>query len=212
MQEFDALLQVADRLLSPQGGCPWDQKQTFKSLQPFILEEAHEVIEAVDLDHDGKMCEELGDLLYVIIFYGKLGEKFHRFTMQQIINTVKEKLIRRHPHVFGGIKADTLEEIKENWERIKKEEKKEKGERPGLERLPATLPLLTKAQKILERLEREGSPLPVPEGKVLTEESVGKEILHLVELARREGIDAESVFRRELIHLEESSIPETSIE
>lgn len=205
MREFDALLEVADRLLSPQGGCPWDQKQTFKSLQPFILEEAHEVIEAVDLDNARNLCEELGDLLYVIVFYGKLGEKLGRFTTQEILTTVKEKLIRRHPHVFGSVKADTLDEIKANWERIKKEEKKEKGEKTqGVERLPLTLPLFAKAQKILERLERAGSPLPVASVKSLTEESVGEELLSLVESARKEGIDVESAFRRALQRLEQS--------
>src|SRR3990167_9026225 len=104
MEAFSALLQVAEQLLGP-NGCPWDIKQTFTSLQPYVLEEAHEVIEAVDADDDQKMIEELGDLLYTIVFYGKLGEKQGRFSMEQIVHCVRDKLVRRHPHVFGEVKV-----------------------------------------------------------------------------------------------------------
>src|ERR1700720_2855460 len=122
MEQFDELLHVAEKLLSPEG-CPWDLKQTFQSLQPYVLEEAHEVIEAVDLDDDQKIVEELGDLLYTIIFYGKLAEKTRRFSMEQIVSTVKEKLIRRHPHVFGDVNVENVDEVVSNWEKIKKQEK-----------------------------------------------------------------------------------------
>ena len=105
MKQFDELISVAEKLLSPEG-CPWDLKQTFTTLQPYVLEEAHEVIEAVDLNDDSKILEELGDLLYVIVFYGKLGEKQGRFSLKDIIDTIKEKLIRRHPHIYGDVKVE----------------------------------------------------------------------------------------------------------
>ena len=90
MNQFDSLLHVAERLLGAQG-CPWDQKQTFLSLQPYVLEEAHEVIEAVDLDDDRKIIEELGDLLYTIVFYGKLAEKSGRFSINDIVTGIRGK-------------------------------------------------------------------------------------------------------------------------
>ena len=139
MKEFDDLIAVAEKLLSPEG-CPWDHKQTFLSLQPYVLEEAHEVIEAVDSGEDEQIVEELGDLLYTVIFYGKLAEKEGRFATVDIIKAVKEKLIRRHPHVFGEVKVEHVDEIAQNWERIKKEEKQSRKKEPG--GIPPTLPLL----------------------------------------------------------------------
>src|SRR5579863_8504265 len=99
MEQFDSLLRVAERLLGP-NGCPWDQTQTFASLQPYVLEQAHEVIEAVDLDNDKKILEELGDLLYTVIFYAKLAEKTGRFSLEEILVSIRDKLVRRHPHIF----------------------------------------------------------------------------------------------------------------
>src|SRR5579863_10005397 len=144
MDQFDSLLRVAETLLGP-GGCPWDQKQTFASLQPYVLEEAHEVIEAIDADDDGKMVEELGDLLYTVIFYGKLAEKTGRFSLVDIVNAIEEKLIRRHPHVFGEVKVEGADEVLKNWEKIKLEEKGDKRPESVLDGIPPTLPLVTRA-------------------------------------------------------------------
>ena len=201
MKQFDALLHVAETLLGP-SGCPWDQKQTFLTLQPYVLEEAHEVIEAVDADHDAKMVEELGDLLYTIIFYGKLGEKTGRFSVADIVDAVREKLIRRHPHVFGDVKVEGSDEVVKNWEKIKAEEKK--GEKPAglLEGIPATTPLILKAQKILKKLQRSGSPLaPKDTPKADSEEEIGEKLLSLILSAENSGFDAESALRRALSRL-----------
>ena len=137
MKAFDALLHVAEKLLGPQG-CPWDQKQTFQSLQPYVLEEAHEVIEAVDLDDDRKIVEELGDLLYTVVFYGKLAEKTGRFSLEDIVSTIKEKLVRRHPHIFGDVKVDSVDEIVSNWEKIKAQEKGSAAQK--IDAIPQSLP------------------------------------------------------------------------
>src|SRR3989339_1148864 len=120
MKQFDELWDVATRLNSSEG-CPWDLKQTFISLQPYVLEEAHEVVEAVDRGMDKEIVEELGDLLYTVLFYAKVAEKEGRFSIEEILKTVKEKLIRRHPHVFENLKVETEEEVVRNWEKIKKE-------------------------------------------------------------------------------------------
>lgn len=201
MDEFNSLLSIAEKLLGPDG-CPWDQKQTFLSLQPYVLEEAHEVIEAVDADDDRKMIEELGDLLYTIIFYGKLGEKHHRFSMEDIIKAVKEKLVRRHPHVFGEVKVSTIDEIAKNWEKIKAEEKKEAKPTGKLDSIPPTLPALIRAQKIMKRIRRAGSSLIDQEMQVKSEEEIGDQLLKLIFLAELNDVDAESALRRSLSKLE----------
>ena len=105
MKAFDELLDVA-RTLNGEKGCPWDIKQTFFSLQPYVIEEAHELVEAVDRGDDQEIVEELGDLLYTVVFYAKVAEREKRFTMEDILNCEKEKLIRRHPHVFGEVEAE----------------------------------------------------------------------------------------------------------
>lgn len=198
MEAFERLLSVADRLMGP-GGCPWDHTQTFQSLQAYVLEEAHEVIEAVDLNEDHKIVEELGDLLYTVVFYAKIGEKTGRFKMEDILTAVTEKLIRRHPHVFADVKVDHVDEIIQNWEAIKKQEKKDLPPKNILEGMPQTLPTLVKAQKLARKLQRAGSPLcDVPSKEELTEKGVGKTLFELIVLAEKQGIDVESALRRTL--------------
>lgn len=203
MDQFDALLHVAEKLLGP-NGCPWDQTQTFLSLQPYVLEEAHEVIEAVDADDDRKIIEELGDLLYTVVFYGKLAEKSGRFSIEEIVKTIKEKLIRRHPHVFAEVKVEGVDEIIKNWEQIKAEEKKEEKRLSKLDGIPPTLPTLVKAQKILKRIQRSGFDLPNQEAKMTLEEEIGDELLKLILRAESNGIDTESALRRSLSKLEDA--------
>lgn len=202
MEPFDSLLQVAEQLLGP-NGCSWDQKQTFLSLQPYVIEEAHEVVEAVDADDDEKMIEELGDLLYTIVFFGKLAEKMGRFSMEQIIQTVKEKLIRRHPHVFGDLKVKDTEEIIKNWEKIKAEEKGKKSS--SEQKPPSTLPTLIRAQKILKQLMRIDSPLISQElAPPLSEKELAEAMMALIVRAEQNGLDAESALRRSLTRLEQA--------
>jgi MazG family protein len=203
MDQFDSLLRVADKLLGP-NGCPWDIKQTFTSLQPYVLEEAHEVIEAVDANDDRKIVEELGDLLYTIVFYGKLAEKTGRFSLLEIVSAIEEKLIRRHPHVFGEVKVEGTDEVVKNWEKIKAQEKGEEKPKSVLDGIPPTLPLITRAQKILKRIQRTGSPLAPKEPSSSSEEELGNQLLALILQAENSGIDAESALRRSLSRTEEA--------
>ena len=154
MKDFDNLLAIADRLLGP-NGCPWDLKQTFFTLQPYLLEEAHELIEAIDQENPLKIAEELGDVLYVLIFAAKIGEKEGKFTMSDALQTVAEKLIRRHPHIFGEEKISSTEDVVRNWEEIKKKE----GKANPISDIPATLPALARAQKVIHKLQRHKSPI-----------------------------------------------------
>jgi tetrapyrrole methylase family protein/MazG family protein len=123
MKNFDELIEIAKMLNGPHG-CPWDQKQTFTTLQKYILEEAQEVVQAVEKRDFENLKEELGDLLYVIIFYSQIAEKNKIFTLEEIVQEIKEKLIRRHPHVFGDEKIFDADSVAKRWQEIKALEKK----------------------------------------------------------------------------------------
>ncbi len=190
MKQFDELIRISETLLGPQG-CPWDHKQTFLSLQPYVLEEAHEVIEAVDLDDGEKMIEELGDLLYTIIFYGKLGERENRFQLVDIIDGICQKLVRRHPHVFGEVKVASADEVVANWNTIKQQEK---AKATSTTTLPPKLPTLMRGQKMVkQRLKT--API---EKKEMSEKQIGEGLIELLKQAELNGIDAESALRRAL--------------
>ena len=151
---FNELVAIMRRLRGP-GGCPWDAEQTHESLTRYLLEETYEVIEAIEMKSQENLKEELGDLLLQPVFHAAIAEESGTFTIDDIIRTLCEKLIRRHPHVFENMEiTDSVEQIK-NWERIKKNEKG--SERPSaLSGVPEHLPALLKAQKITEKAARVG--------------------------------------------------------
>jgi len=120
---IDKLLAIMARLRSEQG-CPWDKKQTMESLKPFIIEEAYEVIEAIEGGKPEEVCEELGDLLLQIVFLAQIGKESGDFDFEDVVRSINEKMLRRHPHVFGDETADSAEEVLHRWEQIKQEEKK----------------------------------------------------------------------------------------
>lgn len=187
MEEFKELIRVADRLLGPDG-CPWDREQTFFTLQPYLLEETHELIEAIDMKDPSKISEELGDVLYALIFIAKLGEKETSFTLADSIRLVAEKLIRRHPHVFGNKKISSSDEVVSQWEEVKKKE----GKKSPIDNIPPTLPALSRAQKVIHKLRRQKNTIIE---EPLTND-VGQRLFDLVKEAESEGIDAESALRR----------------
>lgn len=195
MKAFDDLLAVAKTLNSP-GGCPWDLEQTFETLRPYVLEEAHEVVDAVDKGDEKELVEELGDLLFTALFYAMIGEREGKFTLEEILTAVREKLIRRHPHVFGEKEANSMEEVIQNWERVKKIEKEERAS--ALDGIPKALSSLQKGEKILKRVRKAGAPKREP-GASDRKEILANKILSVVEEAVKEGIDLDSAFREELV-------------
>ncbi len=207
MKSFDKLLEVSDRLLA-QDGCPWDREQTFKSLRPYLLEEAHEALEAIDEDQDEMIIEELGDLLYIIIFYAKLGAIQERFTIEEVLETVREKMVRRHPHIFGDVKVKKVEEVIYHWERIKKLEKSSR--KSPLEGIPKSLGIVSRAQKVLRKMISEDFELPFMK-KQLTEEELGEQLLSLVYQAEASGIDSEQVMRKALKNYENNFVDNYNI-
>lgn len=202
MKEFDELLEVGNRLLGPKG-CPWDHKQTFFSLQPYVLEEAHEVVEAVDGQNNEEIVEELGDLLYTVVFYAKIAEKEGRFSMKAILESITEKLIRRHPHVFGSIGEKTEEEIVKNWNRIKLEEKGKENRTSALDGIPDGLQTLSKAQKMAKVFDRTKF-LPLEEIQPKKEDEMAEELFSLIQIAEKSGVDLEGAFRRKLAFYKKS--------
>jgi tetrapyrrole methylase family protein/MazG family protein len=140
------------RLRSEQG-CPWDKKQTHETLRPYLIEEAYEVLDAIEQGQDAAFCEELGDLLLQVVFHAQIASETGRFTIDDVSSAIVDKLIRRHPHVFGDVKADTPEQVLVNWEKIKKEEKGGKR-RSVLDGLPGHLPALLYAYRIQEKVAK----------------------------------------------------------
>ncbi|MDA8101036.1 MAG: nucleoside triphosphate pyrophosphohydrolase [Nitrospiraceae bacterium] len=153
-EAFLRLLGLMARLRE-ENGCPWDRKQTPASLKPFLIEECFEVIDAIDEGSPPKIREELGDLLFQIVFHARIAEEQGEFDIADVLTTIREKMVRRHPHVFGTAQAATDREVLANWEEIKK---REKGGEPQsvLEGVPKTLPSLLRAHKIQERAARVG--------------------------------------------------------
>ena len=125
-QWFDKLVAVQSRLRAPKG-CPWDREQTHESLRTYLLEESYEVLEALESDDDSKFAEEMGDLLLQVVFHSQIATEERRFTVSDVVREIHDKMIRRHPHVFGETQAKDSAEVLRNWEQIKAEERRAKG-------------------------------------------------------------------------------------
>jgi len=206
---FENLKEIVARLRSP-GGCPWDREQTHDSLKGTLLEESYEVLEALDSRDPEKLREELGDLLMQVMIHTAIAEEAGEFTMAQVIRGISQKLIRRHPHVFGDVKADTAREVMVNWEVIKGRERP--AGRSSLANVPKQMPALAYAQAVQQRVARLGFDWQNVEGVIdklaeeareLVEGESKEEKLHetgdlffaLVNLARWLGLDAEDSLR-----------------
>lgn len=180
---------VIDRLVSP-GGDPWKREQTHQTLAPYLLEESYEAYDAI-VDHDlDALREELGDVLLQIVLHARLAEELpedQRWSVDDVAAGLVDKMVRRNPHVFAGEAVAGVDEIVENWERIKREEKSRTS---VLEGVALSQPALALAAKILQRAERAGLQAPLPAG-----DELGAELLRLVARARGQGLDAEALLR-----------------
>lgn len=150
------LAEIMDRLRS-ENGCPWDKEQTSRTLKPFLIEEAFEVAEAIDSGDPTALKEELGDLLFQIVFHSRLAKERGEFTLDDVISHVSEKMIRRHPHVFNGTEAKDAADALGQWEKIKAGEKKRDSILGGI---PRSLPTLIRAKRLQERAARVGFDWP----------------------------------------------------
>jgi MazG family protein len=159
--KFEKLVEIMATLRGP-NGCPWDKQQDFNSLKPMLVEEVYEVLEAVENEDFDGLSEELGDMLLHVLFHAQLGKEAAQFDINTVIEKISDKLVRRHPHVFGNDSASTPEEVIKNWEAIKAQEKAEKlkgrtaEQRSLLEGIPSKLPALHEAHQISSRAVRVG--------------------------------------------------------
>lgn len=157
MESVDRLHEIMTKLRDPEKGCPWDREQTLSSLKPCVLEEAYELLSAMDNPEDKhNHIEELGDVLLQVMFQSVMAEQEGRFTFDDVANAISDKLIRRHPHVFGDVEADDTQTVLRNWEQIKQSEHKREARHSALDGVPAALPGLIKAQRIQEKAARVG--------------------------------------------------------
>ena len=160
MQEIEKLLEIMQKLRG-KDGCPWDREQDHQSLRPYLLEEAYEVLDALDKQDMNNFCEELGDLLLQIVFHAGIAEENGRFTFADVVRGINEKMIRRHPHVFGEIKVKDSDEVLTNWEEIKAWEKRNQAKAKSvLDEVPGSLPALMLAEKVQKKAAKTGFDWP----------------------------------------------------
>jgi tetrapyrrole methylase family protein/MazG family protein/ATP diphosphatase len=215
-QTFPRLVELMRRLLAPDG-CPWDREQTFGTLRRYVLEEACEVIDAIDGGDRRELCAELGDLLLQVVFQAELARAEGAFGPDDVVASICDKLVRRHPHVFADASCANADEVLQNWERIKAVERA--GARKGsgvLSGVARSLPALTRAQRVGEKVARVGFDWPDARGSRAkveeelreldqaiaggdadrAEAELGDVLFALVNLARHAGVDAEGALRR----------------
>lgn len=209
---FESFQEIVAHLRSPEG-CPWDREQTHKSLRPFLIEEAFELVAALDAEDQNSMQEELGDLLLQIVLHVQIGSEIGEFTMADVLKGIHEKLVRRHPHVFGDLVLTDADRVVENWEKLKTAEREKGGEgADALAGVSVALPALFQAQTYQDRAARAGFDFGSIEGlkeKIAAglelldsvdspekiELRLGDLLFSLVDLARRLDVDAESALR-----------------
>jgi len=190
MSSFDKLVGIMKRLHDP-GGCPWDREQTHESLKPYLLEETYEVLEAIDAASDEHLAEELGDLLLQVVFHAEIAERAGRFTIEDVIEGIIEKLVRRHPHVFSDTTVDGSAQVIKNWEEIKRGEKRDRENGSVLDGLPKSLPALIKARRIQEKVSRVGFDWEHTEDVMLKVEEELRELKEASRSRNREAIEEE---------------------
>jgi tetrapyrrole methylase family protein/MazG family protein len=208
MRTFNGLRRVIATLRGPDG-CPWDRVQTHRSLRPFLLEEASETLEALDDGDSSRLCEELGDLLLEVLLHVQIAEEEGEFGLADVIRSITEKLVRRHPHVFGDATAETPQAVVEQWEELKRDERSGQSALTGI---PGTLPALASAQAMQRRashagftwegadqawgaLEEELAELRQADTPEKRRQKVGDALFALAGLARWLEVDAEETLR-----------------
>ncbi len=180
-QAIEELIEIMERLLAP-GGCPWDREQTHQSLQRYLIEECYEVVEAIQENNMDKLREELGDVLLQVVFHAALASREGSFDFADVARTVKDKMVERHPHVFGSMQLKTSNDVLDRWEGFKKEKKY------ILEGIPSMLPALMRAEKVQEKAARVGFDWPDITGAL---EKVKEEMDELAQATNQQDIEEE---------------------
>jgi uncharacterized protein YabN with tetrapyrrole methylase and pyrophosphatase domain len=195
---IDELIRIMARLRSPTG-CPWDREQNHRSLRWHAVEEAYELMDAIESADDHELEEELGDLLLQVVFHCQLAKERGAFDFGKVARRISEKLIRRHPHVFGATKVKNVAQVWANWEKIKRAEKHgTRHARPSsLDGIPKRLPALLRAEKLIKKARRAKLDGGLVSDRNLTRAGFGAELFALVEAAQKKGWSAEDLLRSE---------------
>jgi tetrapyrrole methylase family protein/MazG family protein len=209
---FESFVEIVAHLRAPDG-CPWDKEQTHETLRKHLLEETYEAISAIDSGDFTDMREEFGDLLLQVVLQSQIANEEGQFNINQVVQGIHSKIVRRHPHVFGDLKVDGVDGVLANWEKLKEQERKDKKQDKGLlDGVPVALPALSQAQEYQDRAARVGFDWPEVDGvldKVKEEieeikkaesdfelaSEIGDLFFVLVNLARWKSVDAESALR-----------------
>jgi MazG family protein len=227
---FERLLEIMARLRGP-GGCPWDREQTPESLKPFLIEEAYEVLEAIESGRAAALEEELGDLLFQVVFHAHIAAERREFTVVEVLRRLIDKMTTRHPHVFGEASVDTPDQALVQWERIKQREAQEAGAaRSVIDGVPRALPSLIRAQRVTSKAARvnfdwpdaraawskveeecrEAAAALATDDRARIEEELGDVLFSVVNVARLTSVDAEHAlhaaiekFRRRFTSMED---------
>ncbi|SMQ64726.1 tetrapyrrole methylase family protein / MazG family protein/ATP diphosphatase [Devosia lucknowensis] len=220
-RDISRLIEIMAALRNPVGGCPWDLEQDFRSIRHYTIEEAYEVADAIEREDFGDLREELGDLLLQPIYHAQMAKEAGHFDIGDVVLAITEKLIRRHPHVFGDVTADGADDAQDRWEAIKVGERAAKAARKGdvapsvLDDVPQVLPALARAEKLTKRAAKVGfdwPDLPAVRAKVVEElaevaeaeasgnaqgihEEIGDLLFAVANLARKAGVDPEAALR-----------------
>ena len=219
MNGIERLHEIMTRLRDPENGCPWDREQTLESLKPCVLEETYELLAAMDRPEDkANHIEELGDVLLQVMFQSVMAEQEGRFTFDDVANAISDKLVHRHPHVFGSVEANDSATVLRNWEQIKQSEHRKESRHSALDGVPPALPALLKAQRTQEKAARVGfdwkdasgpmekireetaelekavaeRPSKRPADSDCVKEELGDLLFSVCNLARHLGVDSES--------------------
>lgn len=202
-EKFKEFLDLVETLIGP-NGCPWDQQQTLKSLEGCLIEETHEVVEAIDTDDPEKIKEELGDLVCCSLFTAVVAQKEKNIPLSEMLQGMIDKLVRRHPHVFGDKTINTLEELAEQWEEIKSKEQAHVERKSEIDGIPPSLGALAKAQKVLKRLWH-NKKISLPE-ESHTEEEIVDQLLGLLLQAEKKNISLETTLQKLINKLPERMV------
>ena len=195
MTGIERLHEIMVRLRDPQTGCPWDRVQTLETLKPCVLEETYELLAAMDRPEDqANHIEELGDVLLQVMFQSVMAEQERRFTFDDVANAIADKLVHRHPHVFGDVKADDPATVLRNWEQIKQQEHKKEARPSALDGVPPTLPALLKARRTMEKAKRIGYEEDLK--PVAIEGDPGEFLLRVVKSIAATGVDSEAALEK----------------
>ena len=210
-EEFEKLLSIMDRLRQT---CPWDMKQTFESLRKLTIEETYELADAISSENDEGIRDELGDLMLHLVFYAKIGSERGTFTIADVLKGINEKLVYRHPHVFGDVQVSGSVEVEENWEKLKINENN--GYKPVLSGVPSSMPAIVKANRIQEKVRGVGFDWDKPEqiwdkiqeevielkneisnhDKSKIESELGDVMFSIINASRLYGIDPEAALEK----------------